>query len=118
MTKWRAIRKIVLPAARPGIATGLVLGMGLVAGYTAIVWLTLGGTMTMALTTGGIRPTGDGPQGHRVHAHDVHLLQLACGRGQRAALAFGAALLLVGLLLVLNLVAAFIGRRSQLDVRT
>jgi phosphate transport system permease protein len=48
MTKWRTIRKVVLPAAAPGIATAVVLGMGLAAGDTAIVWLTLGGTMTMA----------------------------------------------------------------------
>jgi phosphate transport system permease protein len=49
MTKWRGIKKIVLPSAGPGIATAVVLGMGLAAGDTAIVWLTLGGTMTMAV---------------------------------------------------------------------
>jgi phosphate transport system permease protein len=48
MTKWRTISKVVLPAARPGLLTAIILGMGLIIGDTAIVWLTVGGSMTMS----------------------------------------------------------------------
>ncbi len=40
VTKWQTIRKIVLPAAIPGIATGVVLSVGRVAGETAPILLT------------------------------------------------------------------------------
>ena len=118
MTKWRAIRKIVLPAARPGLATGVILGMGLAAGDTAIVWLTLGGTMTMAvdkwwqaskwLTV--LRGTGS-------TLTTYIYFNSPAGEGNAPQLAFGAALVLIGLVLVLNLIAALIGRRSKMDAR-
>jgi hypothetical protein len=44
-TKWRTIYKIVLRAARDGLITGVILGMGRIIGDTAIVWLTLGGSI-------------------------------------------------------------------------
>ncbi|MHA1725559.1 MAG: phosphate ABC transporter permease subunit PstC [Promethearchaeota archaeon] len=42
-TKWQSISKVVLPAALPGIITGIILGMGRVAGETAPLLL-VGGT--------------------------------------------------------------------------
>src|SRR5919106_2634374 len=44
-TKAATIRRVLLPAARPGIATGTALGMGRVAGDTAIVIVLLGSTL-------------------------------------------------------------------------
>ncbi|MGB7684532.1 MAG: ABC transporter permease subunit, partial [Solirubrobacterales bacterium] len=44
-TKAATIRRVLLPAARPGIGTGTALGMGRVAGDTAIVIVLLGGTL-------------------------------------------------------------------------
>jgi phosphate transport system permease protein len=41
-TKATTIRHILLPASRPGIATGIVLGMGRIIGDTAIIVLLLG----------------------------------------------------------------------------
>ena len=41
-TKAATIRRVLLPAARPGIATGTALGMGRIAGDTAIVVILLG----------------------------------------------------------------------------
>jgi phosphate transport system permease protein len=43
-TKAATIRRVLLPAIRPGIATGSVLGMGRIVGDTAIVILLLGAT--------------------------------------------------------------------------
>jgi phosphate transport system permease protein len=44
-TKAATIRRVLLPAARPGIATGAVLGMGRIAGDTAIVVILLGASL-------------------------------------------------------------------------
>lgn len=41
-SKWQTIRRVVLPAAFPGIATGVILGMGRAIGETAAVMFTAG----------------------------------------------------------------------------
>lgn len=46
-TKAATIRRVLLPAARPGIGTGAALGMGRIAGDTAIVLILLGGTLQL-----------------------------------------------------------------------
>jgi phosphate transport system permease protein len=46
-TKWTTIAKVVVPAALPGIVTGLVLGVGRAIGETAAVWLTVGGALRL-----------------------------------------------------------------------
>jgi len=43
-TKWQTISCVVLPAATPGIITGIVLSMGRIIAETAIFWVTLGGS--------------------------------------------------------------------------
>jgi phosphate transport system permease protein len=119
MTKWRALRKVVLPAAAPGIATGVVLGVGLVAGDTAIVTLTLGASMTMAadawwqlgnlLTV--LRGTGS-------TLTTFTYFNSPAGEGNSPELAFGAALLLMGVVIVVNLAATFIARYQTRAQRT
>jgi len=49
-TRATTIRRVLLPAIRPGIATGSVLGMGRIIGDTAIIRLLLG----VSLTTQGV----------------------------------------------------------------
>ncbi len=51
-SKWSTITSVIIPAASSGIITGVVLGIGRIAGDTAIIWLCLGGSMTM----GGPQP--------------------------------------------------------------
>jgi phosphate transport system permease protein len=46
-TKAATIRRVLLPAARPGIATGTALGMGRIAGDTAIVVILLGASLQL-----------------------------------------------------------------------
>ena len=111
MTKWRTIRKVVLPAAGPGIATGVILGMGLVAGDTAIVALTLGGTMTMAVDNWW--QVGNGLTVLRGTGSTLTTFiyyNSPAGDGNSPELAFGAALLLIGVVLVLNLTAMLVSR--------
>ncbi|GAB3665533.1 phosphate ABC transporter permease PstA [Halopiger thermotolerans] len=43
VSKWQTIRSVVLPAAIPGITTGVILGVGRIAGETAPILLTMGG---------------------------------------------------------------------------
>jgi phosphate transport system permease protein len=53
-TKAATIRAVLLPAVRPGIATGTALGMGRIIGDTAIVILLLGNTLTTQPRDGGL----------------------------------------------------------------
>lgn len=43
-TKWQTIVNVILPAALPGIVTGIVLSVGRIVAETAIFWVTLGGS--------------------------------------------------------------------------
>ena len=43
-TKWQTISGVVLPAATPGIITGIILSVGRIVAETAVFWVTLGGS--------------------------------------------------------------------------
>jgi phosphate transport system permease protein len=43
VSKWQTIRSVVLPAALPGVVTGIILGVGRIAGETAPILLTMAG---------------------------------------------------------------------------
>jgi phosphate transport system permease protein len=113
MTKWRTIRRVVLPSASPGIATAVVLGMGLAAGDTAIVWLTLGGSINMAVENWWapsqwvevLRGTGS-------TLTTYIYFNSPAGEGNAIGMAFGAALVLIVLVLLLNIAAVVLGRRG------
>ena len=46
VSKWQTIRSVVLPAALPGVVTGIILGVGRIAGETAPILVTMaGGTL-------------------------------------------------------------------------
>ena len=118
MTKWRTISRVVFPAARSGIATAVVLGMGIVAGDTAIVWLTLGGTMTMGADNwwqaGNWLMTLKGA-GSTLTTYAY--FNSAAGDGNSPEAAFGAAFILICIVLGLNLMAAFLFRRRNMSGR-
>jgi phosphate transport system permease protein len=64
--KWQTIRSVVLPAALPGVMTGVILGVGRIAGETAPILLTMaGGTFVPGGQTvdvvGGFEFTGSPP---------------------------------------------------------
>lgn len=44
VTKWQTIRSVVLPAAMPGVITGIILGVGRIAGETAPLLFVFGGS--------------------------------------------------------------------------
>lgn len=111
-TKWRTISNIVLKASRDGLITGVILGMGRIIGDTAIVWLTLGG---------GIRMTGNQPwylpenwlstlrNGGCTLTSYIYFTSPA-GEGNRFDVAFGASLVLIAIIILLNLAAVIIGK--------
>jgi phosphate transport system permease protein len=73
-TKWETILNVVLPAATPGVITGVLLGMGKAIGETAVVWLTAGSGLEPFAPRSLGSPTGSLPmyiyllatQGHTV----------------------------------------------------
>lgn len=44
-TKWQTIVKVIIPCCKPGILTGLILGIGRAIGETAAIMLTVGGSL-------------------------------------------------------------------------
>ncbi|WP_255152002.1 phosphate ABC transporter permease PstA [Halorarius halobius] len=66
VTKWQTVRSVVLPAALPGVVTGIILGVGRIAGETAPILLTaVGGVFVAggqrADVFGGFQFTGSPP---------------------------------------------------------
>ncbi|MDR2357769.1 MAG: ABC transporter permease subunit [Oscillospiraceae bacterium] len=110
-TKWRAVFRVSVPAARRGIVTGAVLGMGRIMGDTAIVWLTLGGTLRMTgpqpwyapsnwLDT--LRNTGSTLTSYIYYTSPA-------GEGDNPSAAFGASLVLIAVIILLNIAASVLG---------
>lgn len=114
-SKWHTITKIIIPSAKNGIITGVILGMGRIIGDTAIVLLTLGGTIRMT----GIQPwwaplnwlstlknTGSTLTSYIFYISPAGELNLP-------GLAFGASFILIVLIIVLNLIADLIGNLNK-----
>ncbi len=114
VTKWRALQRVVLPAASPGIATGVILGMGLAAGDTAIVWLTLGGTMNMAVDAWWqLSSAVEVLRGTGSTLTTFIYFSSPAGEGNAPELAYAGAMVLLVLLVSLNAVATFLGRKRR-----
>ena len=114
-TKWRTIYKVAMGAARQGIVTGVILGMGRIVGDTAIVWLTLGGS---------IRMTGNQPwfmlenwgstlknSGSTLTTYIYYTSP--AGEGNRFDVAFGASIVLIVIIILLNLIASAMGKAGM-----
>lgn len=105
--KWTTIRKVVLPAAFPGILTGLILAIGRVAGETAPIMFTAATFYARGLP----RSPFD-----RVLALPYHIYGLVT-EGTRPEkqipMAYGTALVLLALVILVNLSAILLRRRSR-----
>jgi len=60
-SKWQTIIRVVIPAALPGIITGVLLGMGRAIGETAVLILTTGGGMSRKTPARLTSPVGSLP---------------------------------------------------------
>jgi phosphate transport system permease protein len=108
------IRKVVVPAARPGIVTGAILGIGRMVGDTAIAWLLLGGTVLAPQAKGYLRPdhlvdTLRGP-GSTLTTYIYYASPV--GEGNTYGKAYGAALVLMALIVIVNALVRATGRRE------
>jgi len=104
-TKLQTIRRVVLPAATPNIITGLILSIGRVSGETAPILFTVAAYFLPHLPEGIF---------DQVMALPYHLYVLATsGTDIEAArpMAYGTALVLIFIVLILNLLATLIRRK-------
>lgn len=92
-SKWQTIKKVVIPAALPGIVTGIILSIGRAVGETAAVILTAGSSLGMPLLLSD-----------PARSMSVHLYILAT-EGISMERAFGTAFLIVILILIINYLA-------------
>ena len=102
--RWRVITKVVLPSSLPGLVTGALLAMARGAGETAPLLFTAFGAQLLTANLGG-----------QMNALPLQIFgDIQSPRNDVVARAWGAALTLVLLILVLNLIARAASRRSRL----
>jgi phosphate transport system permease protein len=102
--RWRVIFKIVLPTALPGLVTGVLLAIARAAGETAPLLFTAGATLK----------TGFGLSGFMNSLPIQIYTDVTSATTSVVNRAWGAALTLVAMILLLNLFARLIARRSSL----
>jgi phosphate transport system permease protein len=108
-TKAATIRRVLLPAARPGIGTGTALGMGRIAGDTAIVVILLGASLQ--LQGGGGPPILDTLRGTGSTLTSYVYNNSPAGEGNAANKAYAAAFVLLMIVIVLNFAVDVIIRK-------
>jgi phosphate transport system permease protein len=109
-TRATTIRRVLLPAIRPGIASGVVLGMGRIIGDTAIIRILLG----VSLTTQGV---GHTPVLSLLRGTGSTLTTYVyenspAGEGSSPQKAYAAAFLLLLIVLALNALVTWITNRG------
>lgn len=105
-SKGQTVTRIIIPAAMPGIITGVILGIGRVIGETAAFLLTLGGSV---LIPGSIFSPA------RTLAMHIYLTAMEVGA---LDMAFGTAAVLIMTILILNLITHMVlSRYSRLSSR-
>jgi phosphate transport system permease protein len=102
--RWRTVWSVVLPAAAPGLLTGVMLALARASGETApLLFTSLG---NQAFSTDILQPIASLPL--LIFSNSVNVQT-----PQSLQLAWGAALVLVVIILVLNLVARLIASRVR-----
>jgi phosphate transport system permease protein len=110
-TKATTTRRILLPAARPSVITGALLGFGRVIGDTAIIVILLGATLRFdgvgsTPLLGALRGTGG--------TLTTYIFQNApTGEGNQPTKAYAAAFVLLMIVLALNVGADLAGRKGK-----
>lgn len=106
-TKWQTIRKLVLPSALPGMLTGSILGLARAAGETAPIILTGAAYFSRNLPSS---------LNDSFMALPYHLYILATQHAQASVvrpIAYGTALVLIVLVILLNMSAILIRNRYR-----
>jgi phosphate transport system permease protein len=102
--RWRVIRRVVLPTALPGMVTGVLLAIARAAGETAPLLFTAGETLKTNTDLGTFTNALPVQIYYDVTSPTTSVVNRA----------WGAALTLVVMILVLNVIARLISRRNRL----
>jgi phosphate transport system permease protein len=102
--RWRVISSIVLPTALPGLITGVLLAIARAAGETAPLLFTAGATLKASANLGQFMNSLPVQIYYDVTSATTSVVNRA----------WGAALALVAMILLLNLLARLVARRSRL----
>jgi phosphate transport system permease protein len=108
-TKIATTRRVLLPAARPNVITGAMLGVGRVIGDTAIVLILLGDTTNFAPASGFLGLL----RGEGTALTSFIYNNAPSGELNQPHKAYAAAFVLIVAVLLLNLVAELSGRRAR-----
>src|SRR5699024_8443784 len=110
-SKLQTIRKVVLPMAFPNIITGLILSIGRVSGETAPILFTVAAYFLPKLPSSMF---------DQVMALPYHLYVIATSGTDIEAsrpIAYGTALVLIAIVLIMNLLAALLRRRFNKNMK-
>ncbi|GAC1317533.1 MAG: phosphate ABC transporter permease PstA [Thermoleophilaceae bacterium] len=110
-TKIATIRRVLLPGARSGIATGVTLGMGRMAGDTAIVVILLGASLQLQ-PQGGV-PILKTLRGQGSTLTSYVYTNSPAGEGQAPQKAYAAAFVLLVIVVLLNFGVDLLTRRRS-----
>lgn len=109
--KISTIRRVLLPASRKGIATGTTLGMGRIAGDTAIVVILLGASLT--LEKEGSTPVLGTLKGTGSTLTSYVYNNSPAGEGNAPEKAYAAAFLLLIIVILMNFIVDLFSRQGS-----
>jgi phosphate transport system permease protein len=102
--RWRVVTMVVLPTARSGLVTGSLLAVARGMGETAPLLFTIAGTFVLTLNLNA-----------QMNAMPLQIFNdITSPRNVIVDRAWGTALVLVALILILNLIARAASRRSRI----
>ncbi len=110
-SKVATIRRVLLPAARPNVVSGAMLGLGRVIGDTAIIIILLGSTLTTQ-GAGGL-PLLSTLRGQGSTMTSYIYQNSPTGEGNQPTKAYAAAFVLLLFVLVLNVLVEIYSRRAK-----
>ncbi|MEH3054109.1 MAG: phosphate ABC transporter permease PstA [Patulibacter minatonensis] len=110
-TKIATTRRVLLPAARPSVMTGAMLGVGRIIGDTAVIILLLGATLKMV--PANHTPILGALQGTGSTLTSFVYQNAPTGEANQPEKAFAAAFVLLSLVLILNVAVNITVRRGR-----
>jgi phosphate transport system permease protein len=108
-THWKTIHKVVLPAAMPGILTGVILSVGRIAGETAPI------LFTAATFYSRFYPKSIFSETMALPYHIYALMTEGTHPKEQVLIAYGSALVLLFLVLLISAFAIYLRQRQRSD---